>query len=224
MFACTMLSSCIKDDVNSTGKAIINVDQQMSAGNWPEGALIYGDDSFYYIDEGIQEMERIDSMLCIYYTTNANLRELPEGYCTVLPEEVLLGNDSLNGVVVLFEGRDRATAIEEMKDINGIFAIQPVYKRASGSGICVASPRIMVMVNNVSDTSFLFDYASQLGLRRIQVLPNEPAVMSNGNYLCWFYVDHSLVNSVVAANMIYEEGNGRILWSYPDIVSYRHEI
>lgn len=189
------VSACNKDDANAVKDTPRVVTQTNNS--WPEGALTSGDDTYRYIFDERIELNRIDSMFCLFYHPDAlSINNLPDGYCAVLPvKNTINGTDILKGMVVLFGNRNRATAIEELKKIEGIWAIQPVYRFETGS-IEVYGPGFHVQhyPGHDEECRMIDNIANSLGYS----LRYEDDVCRT------YYGDHPLVNSVAACNIIYE--------------------
>lgn len=199
-----LLTACEKD-VNLTKNDATPVAPQV-LNTWPEGALTTGNDTVWHETPGI---ERIDSLLCVYYDSNSI--NLPDGYCPIV--SVQSGGDSIlirKGVVLLFEGRDRTTAINELKNVEDIYAIEPVYKTNDNNNLIVATPRIQIMLNNISDTSLMFNLTDSLRLH-FEYSGNESSP------IIVFYTNHSLVNSIAASNIIADCGESYIKGIIPNM-------
>ena len=190
-----VVSACSKDDVNAV-KDTPSVATQTS-NSWPEGALQGGDDTYRYIFDERIELNRIDSMLCVFYHPDSlPLNNLPGGYCPVLPGHYHISRtDSLKGMFLLFENRNRSTAIEELKRIDGIVAIEPVYRTESGS-LEVYGPGFSVQhfPGHYEECRMIDNIANSLGYSLQDTLDTYRRYSGN----------HSLVSSVAACNMVYE--------------------
>ena len=216
IMASAVLPACEKE--NSTSKISPMPVVQQTNIQWPANALTSGDDTYCYLIEGNRSFlgDIVDTMLGIYYTSDHAIDSLPEGFCTIWPVADQMGGNT-NGVIVLFEGRDRLTAISELKNIDGIYAIQPVY---SNNHLVVATPLINVFIENVNDTSYFINVADSLLLKRIMV-PSVNSMTQHSGWMLRFYVDHSYMNSVATANKIYELGCGHgIVYAWPGLSTF----
>ena len=227
----TIMSACGKDDLGNTAKDNPIATHPSTERTWPANALMTDLDTFLYDAMGNQvSMHRSDVMLAVYYTSNTVLSNLPNGFCPVMPVEQSINAgpgmpniQSIKGLVVLFEGIDRTAAINQLKNIEGVYAIEPVY--GDGDISFVPTPRFQVILNSVEDTVFLFNIADSLAVSRIPVSPDHEFMYGadSANIWCSFFCDHSLVNSVTAANKIWEAGNGRVITVLYDAATYQHD-
>lgn len=224
--ACTILSACTKDSAyNSKDNPEEITETPRIIRSWSDTDLLNENDSYFYNYHNAiyyqQELEYIDNMLAIYYPKSFSLESLPDGFCTLLPivqPTIMYGIDSC-GMVIMFENMDRIAAVKKLKAFNDIYAIQPVYKdfyngTTNPGTIAPTLPLLSVEITDKSDLPFLQSMVDSLELRPVMmpgVNPNNP--ISSLYY--HFIVDHSPVNSVTAANMIYDAGNGRIKFSTP---------
>lgn len=207
LVACAMVSACRKDDVETIKENPVQVDQP-NPGVWPIEALVSGDDTYdygdaqyhNYIDTFLiqrRELDRVESMLCVFYPSNIDINSLlPSGFSTVLPMDFSYYLPGKKGVIIVFSGMDRSTAINQLKGINDFFAIQPVYNWYDR--LMAATPHVSVILQNKKYEKELLVIADSLHLVYYK---QEPFIDKE---LYEFVIDHSLVNSVVAANTIYE--------------------
>ncbi len=206
-----MLSSCEKD--TSLAKDYPMAINCANENIWPDGALAIGNDTTWRV--GIQELHgltRIDSLLCIYYDTNEI--DLPNGFCSILPVQSGGGEVAVRrGVVVLFGDRSRSVAIEELKGIENVYAIEPVYGDG-GNSLIVATPRIQVMLNDISDTANLYNITDSLKL-------HYEFGGSGAAPIIILYTHYSLVNSIAASNIIVDNCSGYIKGIIPNMAITR---
>lgn len=206
---CLILISCEKDGMESINKSsyvIVPTEDRV----WPEMALSEGDDSYQYHYSGSAvPLNRIDTMLSVYFSPSYTIENLPSHYCVILPVRTDWIKADSKGAVVLFEGVSREEAIEELKGVSGVFAVNPVYEQdAENYNIAVPSPHVNVILRNFEDTTVLFRLADSLCLIRKPI--TTPSDWPESGTIYDFVTDHSLVNSVVAANIIYESMPGRV--------------
>lgn len=207
LVACAMVSACRKDDVGTIKENPVQVDQP-NPGIWPVEALVSGDDTYDYGDARYhndidtfliqrRELDRVESMLCVFYPSNIDINSLlPSGFSTVLPMDFSYYLPGTKGVITVFSGMDRSAAINQLKEIEEIFAIQPVYNWYDR--LSAATPHVSVVLQNEKYEKELLVIADSLHLVFNR---KEPFI---DKQLFEFVIDHSLVNSVVAANTIYE--------------------
>ena len=226
MLVCAFFSACTKESANNPkGKPEETNNTPRIIRSWSETDLLNENDSYFYNYHNAiyyqQELEYIDNMLAIYYPKSFSLESLPDDFCTFLPivqPTIMYGIDSC-GMVIMFENMDRIAAVKKLKAFNDIYAIQPVYKdfyngTTNPGTIAPTLPLLSVEITDKSDLPFLQSMVDSLELRPVMmpgVNPNDPV----SSLYYHFIVDHSPVNSVTAANMIYEAGNGRIKFSTP---------
>lgn len=207
------VSACSKDDANAV-KDTPRVVTQTNNG-WPEGALTSGDDTYLYDVDERRDLNRIDSMLCVYYHYGENpLNNLPSGYCPVLPVNFPISQtDSLKGMVVLFENRNRDTAIEELKRVEGILAIEPVYR--NGGSLELYGPGVQVMVSpgHEEEERIIESIANSLGYSLQHSIPSYRLYVGN----------HPLVSAVAACNIIKERRVLDTVFITPGFVRHVHE-
>ena len=207
--ACAMVSACSKDNVETTKESPVQVAQAINR-TWPVDALMYGDDTYDYGDANYhsdidsfliqrRDLNRVESMLCIFFPSNIDINSLlPLGFSTVLPiDDTIWCLPNSKGVITVFSGMDRTTAINQIKGIDDVFAIEPVYNWQEKQ--VAATPYVHVMLNYTKDDGkALLELADSLHL----TLCKQSSFLDKQVYE--FIADHSLVNSVVAANIIYE--------------------
>lgn len=228
--ASAVMAACGKDEADGTVKGDPIVPPSATTERtWPANALMTEIDTFYspYYNQVIP-LDRSSSMLAIYYNSSAVINNLPSVFCPVMPlQQNIYGRPGeadhvqIHGLVVLFENIGRAEAINRLKSIDGIYAIQPVY----GETVMVPSPMLDVTLNSPSDTLFLFDIADSLGLSRRPIAPGHRYVYNEDSttIMCGFFCDHALVNSITAGNIIAEEGDSRVLVITPYFATYQHD-
>lgn len=188
------VSACSKDDANAVKDTPRVVTQTNNS--WPEGALMSGDDTYLYDVDERRDLNRIDSMLCVYYHYGDNpLNNLPSGYCPILPVNFPINQtDSLQGMVLLFENRSRVTAIEELKRIEGILAIESVYRYGGRLEFYGPGVQIMHFPGHEVEDSIIDGIANSLGYSLQYSIPSYRLYVGN----------HPMVNSVAACNIIKE--------------------
>lgn len=207
LVACAMVSACSKDNVETTKENPVPPTPQTPSQTWPAGALMSGDDTYDYGNHDSEhniymirrDLDRVESMLCIFFHDNTDINALlPSGFSTVLPISGPLWQlPNTQGVMIVFSGMDRETAIEQLKSIEQIFAIEPVYNWNEKQ--LAANPYITVWLKNPKDDGkALLELADSLHY----TLCNRNTFFDN--QIFEFISDHPLVNSVVASNTIYE--------------------
>lgn len=213
-----VVSACSKDDAN-TVKNTPMVVMQTSSG-WPEGALTRGDDTYYYKYDGQRiTVERVDSMLSIKCYAGDILDQLPNNFVVLKSEACARLNSNTNGrkALVLFSDMDRSTAIEELKRVDGIYCIEPVYRDLSTGEIKEALGRVALRVSCPEDTVVIRRFADSIHCevyttqdvwQWAQQFPD----YDYGSIPVVLWMEHSVVNSVVAGNMLVE--SGRALGTY----------
>lgn len=207
LVACAMVSACRKDDVETIKENPVPPTPQTPSQTWPAGALMSGDDTYDYGNHDSEhniymirrDLDRVESMLCIFFHDNTDINALlPSGFSTVLPiDDTIWCLPNSKGVITVFSGMDRTTAINQIKGIDDVFAIEPVYNWQEKQ--VAATPYVHVMLNYTKDDGkALLELADSLHL----TLCKQSSFLDKQVYE--FIADHSLVNSVVAANIIYE--------------------
>ena len=201
--ACAMFSACRKDDVETIKESPVT--PQVPPRTWPAGALMSGDDTYDYGNYDTEhymirrDLDCVESMLCIYFPDNTAINELlPSGFSTVLPIGSSIWHlPNTKGVITVFSGMDRNTAINQLKSIEQVIAIEPVY---NWKGKQVAStPYVQVWLKNPKDD----------GKALLELADSLHYTLCDRNtffdyQIFEFISDHPLVNSVVASNTIYE--------------------
>lgn len=214
------VSACSKDDANVV-KATPRVGTQ-TTNSWSQDALTNGNDTYYYNYEGQRvSVERVDSMLSIRCSTRDNLNGLPGNFVVLESEDCTRPYRNTNEckALVLFSGTDRSVAIETLKQIDGIFCIEPVYKNQynsvgdykQGNGwfaLRVSCAEDTVAIRRFADTIHCEMYTDQYVWQWAQ----QYADFDYGSIPVLLWMDHSVVNSVVAGNMLVE--SGRALGTY----------
>lgn len=199
-----LVSACGKDEDDTPRNGTPTIE---NPSRWPEGARLTGGDScITWTSSNIERIAwRIDSLLCIYYHNDI---VLPDGFCAVLPISVAVGFTNTGSydygdraAVVIFKG-NREDAINKLKQVDGIYAINPVYRNVR-EWLIVPSAIINAKLllsdeEQVSDENMnqLMSIAEDLRLRLIY--------SDTGAY--WidltFLTEYSMVNSVVATDII----------------------
>ena len=212
LVACAIVSACRKDDVETIKESPVT--PQTNPRTWPNGALESGDDTYdygdvkYYPEQDTtmikrRDLDRIETMLNVYFNTEANINDLlPSGFSPVLPMNFNWYVPGTKGSIVVFSGMDRKKAIQQLKAINEVFAIEPVYNWRNRQEAAIPLVQV-ILLNPKEDANLLFNIADSLHLVFTRTTPAF-GPMGSITELYEFIADHSLVNSVVAANIIYE--------------------
>ena len=206
--------ACSKDDANvakNTPNIVVPTNN-----NWPGGALTYGDDTYYYDYEGQRRsVERVDSMLSIRCYAGDVLNNLPRNFVVLDSEDCTHPNGNTNEkkALVLFSGMDRSVAIEALKQVDGIYCIEPVYKNQYNSvgdykqgyghvALRVSCAEDTVAIRRFADTIHCEMYTDQ----NVWQWAQQYSDYDYGTIPVILWMEHSVVNSVVAGNMLVESG------------------
>lgn len=197
VFVASMITiACGKDEVSNTAKTTPTTTQSL----WPAGALTTGNDTYYYYHDEQTPLNREESILYICFASSFNLDSLPQGYTVLIHttvRSIIPEIPDAAGAIILFD-RNRATAIEELKGIPEIFAIEPVYRR--DDKLVGSSSKFMVLLDSNEDPARLMRFADSIHCTG-GILVGSPI-----DTIYQFQMNHSLINSVAACNLIYEMG------------------
>lgn len=198
IIAGALVSACGKDEDDTPRNDTPTIE---NPSRWPEGARLTGGDSC--ITKSHRTLWRVDSMLSIYYFDGI---VLPDGFCAVIPIDFRpLTTDWFeyghNAAVVIFKG-DREDAINKLMQVDGIYAINPVYQNVR-DWLAFPNPFIDGILSGEEQVSEenvnqLMSIAEELRLRLVyfERFTNYPYVRFT------FMTEYSMVNSVVASNII----------------------
>lgn len=214
-------SACSKDDANTVKETPRVVTQTNNI--WPEGALENCDDAYFYIRNDSCPCERIESMFFVCASPAEAFNELPNNFAVLYAASAggaRPDRPDAQGKLVLFSGVDRLTALRQLKNISGVYAIEPVYNGTHEGTVLIPLPRVTICLDQLSDTTRVMSYLDSLNINcRMYNTHFSQAYWPYGLWYAEIWTDHSLHNIVAIANLL--DASGLVRWVEPSvIVSY----